>query len=270
LHEAQQCRFSVTSTLYPFSCAFCLVRLPVSQKQIPVQKLVLSFPTFLQDHPIHCAPNMPVLQYSIVNTTSPQTGVPLDVDPRLHICSHNSDHGKEYLSTCVGYTRGYTLPSNDVWELAAPLPVLELFSACIVRSSDLQPWHLQDGAEAANLSDLSSVVLCGKARVEAVVWRGAFTGMANGWSSKTSRKARATWFSQLMLNKRLRMTLLADLYPWLDFSWTEGINPQVMPWGADPQVTPFVVFHAQCSHCLALGPFFAASSLTSRCLSSAE
>jgi hypothetical protein len=194
----------------------------------------------IQDHPINCLPGMPILQYSIVNLTSAVTGRQLDLDPLHLVCGNNG----AITPGCVGYSRGFTMPDNDVWSLAGPSNLLKRLSACAIQKSFVATAHY-------------SAHPCHWARIKAAVWRGSYSGILNGWpratnalmSKKLSRAGDHWLLPTLMYNKRLRMTMMSDLYPWLDFKAVPGPIPL---FGREPYFVPWIdhrkvfVCHTRC------------------------
>jgi hypothetical protein len=91
--------------------------------------------------PLRCAStSLPVLQFHVVNTSSPTTGetIPTDIS-FLSACSDGvatpsaaSRAGAATRSReCWGgYTQGFALPTPDLWDLAAPASQLLRLPAC--------------------------------------------------------------------------------------------------------------------------------------------
>jgi hypothetical protein len=147
------------------------------------------------DHPHHCNASLPTLQFNAVNLTSPSTGETLDLDPNQIACDDNG----RLAAGCVGYSKGFALPTYEVWELASTPAGMLGYAACVYKRAMLdaaatRPPKEVLGAvtgegEGKSTVHGRAVARCGGIPVRNVAfWRGTCTGMMRGWSKDVANQ----------------------------------------------------------------------------------
>jgi hypothetical protein len=200
--------------LHPF---WATARNAVIEQLVTVMYLYKDVPNveFLMnamDHPLHCNASLPSLQYSIVNLTSPSSGEAMDMDPDHLVCDDNGRRA----AGCLGYSKGFAVPTYEAWGFGMPAEHLLRFTACIHSRTMV----------SAGVKPTKMLPQCGSLpRREVLFWRGTCTGGMRGWSKHLSGRhhakvteagARYWYMSKALLNKRLQVALMGSLYPWMD------------------------------------------------------